>query len=92
LDEISNYFTERQVEEEGLLEVQVARQREFRLQQQVSNRADAVLPQQHENKAVSKEEEANNTPRRHISGPRRGIRTDGEQHKKDRRRRAGRKR
>jgi hypothetical protein len=42
---------------------------------------------------VSKEEEANNTPRRRTSGSKRGrIRTDGEQHKKDRRRRAGRKR
>jgi hypothetical protein len=88
----SNYFTERQVEEEGLLEVQVARQREFRLQQQVSNRADTLPPEEHENKAVSKEEEANNIPRRHTSGQKRGVRPNGEQHKKDRRRRAGRRR
>ena len=80
------------MEEEGLLEVQVARQREFRLQQQVSNSADALPRQQYENKVVSKEEEANNTPRRHTSGPKRGIHPDGEQRKKDRRRRAGKKR
>lgn len=80
------------MEEEGLLEVQVARQREMRRQQQVSNRADAVPTHEDENKAVSKEEEANNTPRRHGTGPKRGTRPDGEQHKKDRRRRAGRRR
>jgi tolkin protein len=81
-----------QVEEEGLLEFQVARQRQFRLQQQVSNRADGLQRQQYENKAVSKEEEDNNTPRRRTSGPKRRIRPDGEQHKKDRRRKGGKKR
>jgi hypothetical protein len=80
------------VEEEGLLEVQVARQREMRQQQQVSNRADSVPPHEDRNKAVSKEEEANNTPRRHDSGTKRGARPDGEPRKKDRRRRAGKKR
>jgi hypothetical protein len=79
------------VEEEGLLEVQVARQREMRRQQQVSNTADPVPPPDDEMKAVSKEEEANNTPRRHKSGPKRAPRPDG-QPRKDRRRQLGKRR
>ncbi|KDR10358.1 Dorsal-ventral patterning tolloid-like protein 1, partial [Zootermopsis nevadensis] len=86
------FVSQIKVEEEGLLEVQVARQREMRRQQQVSNRADSVPPLEGENKAVSKEEEDNNTPRRHDSSPKRGAQADGESRKKDRRRRAGRRR
>ncbi|KAJ4427739.1 hypothetical protein ANN_25392, partial [Periplaneta americana] len=71
-----------QVEEEGLLEVQVARQREMRRQQSVSNRADGAVKHSgstDKDKALSREEEESNAPRRHSPGPKR-------------RRRAGRKR
>ncbi|XP_069702500.1 protein tolkin [Periplaneta americana] len=70
-----------QVEEEGLLEVQVARQREMRRQQSVSNRADGAVKHSgstDKDKALSREEEESNAPRRHSPGPKR-------------RRRAGRK-